>query len=180
MSNDEADAWKRFLEDKKLATENHRSRRFEYEKVAIDYTISIFRTLTFLNTGGLVALPAAVSLFGVKVTDHHFLLIASGACFMFSIAIVCIAQAFAFFTFARRSDAEWHYEQEQFLRVGAKHFPTEARFSEVSAKIEAEQIKAADKFRSSTHYRRRSIWTLLVCAALFYGGVVFASLILFG
>lgn len=79
--------------------------------------------MTYLNGGALLALPAAVALFQVNIKAEKVWLIAAAACFVLAVIAVCLAQAFAFFTMARRAEAEWHFEQEQRTLIGSVHYP---------------------------------------------------------
>ena len=54
------DTRSKYFADIETASDRHRERAFDYEKLAIDYTTSTFRTLTYLYGGALVALPAAI------------------------------------------------------------------------------------------------------------------------
>jgi hypothetical protein len=57
----------KFWADVEKRSAPHRQQAFAYEQVAIDYSKKGFETLTYLNGGALVALPAALAFFKADV-----------------------------------------------------------------------------------------------------------------
>ena len=57
----------KFYEDFEKRAAPFRDRSFEYEKLAVDYSHKGFQTLTYLNGGALVAIPAAMAFFKADV-----------------------------------------------------------------------------------------------------------------
>jgi hypothetical protein len=113
----------KFFEDFEKRGGPLRERVFDYEKLAVDYSHKGFQTLTYLNGGALVALPAALSFFKADVPRVQ--IVVTAACFAIGLVLVVYAQAAAFFTMAKRAEAYEHYKHEQFNRVAALTFPHE-------------------------------------------------------
>jgi hypothetical protein len=165
----------KYFADIESASDRHRDRAFDYEKLAIDYSTSTFRTLTYLYGGALIALPAAVALFQVDGKAQKILLIESAGCFIASILLVCVSQAFAFFTMARRSESEWHYEQEARVLVGATHYPTVVEPTKANAEAQAMRDIAVKKIQHSNKYRYGGIYTMWASLVFFLIGCYFGS-----
>jgi hypothetical protein len=67
----------------------HRARHSELEKHANEFAASALRAATYLNGGGLVALPTAAALFKIDLDGAgKFYLIAAGLCFIVGLVAV--------------------------------------------------------------------------------------------
>ena len=76
--------------------DRHREGAAFYEQRAIELAMSAMKVLTYLNGGGLVAIPAAVALFRADPRDVRTLLVASAALFIAGLVLVTVGQACAF------------------------------------------------------------------------------------
>jgi hypothetical protein len=61
---------------------------------------------SYLNGGGLIAIPASVAPFREDPKQVKGCLIGAGVAFVIGLFCVALSQAFAFFTMARRSESE--------------------------------------------------------------------------
>ena len=68
-----------------------------YEQNALSFVVSALKTATYLNAGGILAIPTAISLFKVNIVDVTGELVASSLCFVSGIVCVAISYTFAFF-----------------------------------------------------------------------------------
>ncbi len=93
----------RFFEHANKRREPHRSRAFEYEKLAVEYSHRGLQLLTYLNGGALVAIPTAMTFFKADVGRSDIILTAIA--FVGGLVLVLLAQAAAFFTMAKRAEA---------------------------------------------------------------------------
>jgi hypothetical protein len=94
-----------------------RDRSFEFDKLAVGYSQKGFETLTYLNGGALVALPAALAFFKVDIPKAS--IICTGAAFIIGLMLVVLAQMMAFFTMAKRGEMEEQKYLEQVHSVAA-------------------------------------------------------------
>jgi energy-coupling factor transporter transmembrane protein EcfT len=95
----------------------HREAAFEFDKLAAAYSQKGFETLTYLNGGALVALPAALAFFKADIPTRSIIAIA--ASFIIGLLLVVLAQVMAFFTMAKRSEAqEFRYNEQIHLVAG--------------------------------------------------------------
>jgi hypothetical protein len=98
-----------------------RERAFEFDKLAVSYSQKGFETLTYLNGGALVALPAALAFFKADIPRAS--IISMGSAFIAGLLLVVLAQMMAFFTMAKRGEAEALRYSEQIHRVAALTVP---------------------------------------------------------
>ncbi len=113
----------KYFGDVSSAVDRHRSGGFEYEKEAIAYSTSALKILSYLNGGGLLAMPAAVALFHASIDKVKIVLLGGAGCFVAGLLLVAVAQACAFFTMAKRSESENHLAGEQTLLLNMVHYP---------------------------------------------------------
>jgi hypothetical protein len=172
---DPDDVRAKYFTEIETATTPHRDRAFEYEKLAVEYTSNVFRTLTYLYGGALVALPAAVALFQVQITTHKIDLVAAAGSFVTALLAVCIAQAFAFFVMARRAEAEQQLEHQQRLFLNAVHYP--ALFNLAQAKADGDNAFALStrKMSASNRWRFPGLVTFWLSICLFLAGCYFGA-----
>jgi hypothetical protein len=128
-----------------------RERAFEFDKLAVAYSQKGFETLTYLNGGALVALPAALAFFKTDIPRAS--IIWTGGAFIIGLLLVVLAQMMAFFTMAKRAEAETLRYNEQFDRVAA--------LTEPNRKIEAERAFVESERRRAHSNRFRHVG--LVC-----------------
>jgi hypothetical protein len=99
----------------------YRDRAFEFDKLAVAYSQKGFETLTYLNGGALVALPAALAFFKADIPKAS--IIGVGGAFIAGLLLVVVAQIMAFFTMAKRGEAQELLYYEQAHWVAAKTEP---------------------------------------------------------
>jgi hypothetical protein len=131
----------KYFEDVASAVDRHRARGFEYEKEAIAYSTSALKVLSYLNGGGLLAMPAAVALFHTSIDKVKFLLLGGAGCFVVGLLFVALAQGCAFFTMAKRSESQNHFADEQTLLLNMVHYPGVG--DQPSIRIEATECRQA-------------------------------------
>jgi hypothetical protein len=169
LMSEQDEARSKYFADIEAALGHLRARYFEYEKLAIDYSTSAFKTMTYLHGGALVALPAAIALFKVDVAAAKVVLVVLG------LIAICLAQACAFFTMARRSEAQWCYQQEQRVLVNTTHYPTVVLAAQ--AKIDAKQFldDGNKKIDDSDYWRSFAIGAYWLAVILFLIGCAFGA-----
>ena len=121
--------------------EPHRSRSFEYEKLAVEYSHRGLQLLTYLCGGALVAIPTALAFFKADV-GRADVLVTAGT-FIVGLFFVVLAQLAAFFTMAKRAEASTFYSSEQFQRIAALQYPHQSPEF-------LERMAAADSDRGNT------------------------------
>ena len=159
---------RRYFDEYNDRIDRHREGLAFYERNAIEFATSILKVLTYLNGGGLLAIPAVVALFRTDPREVKAQLICAAAAFVAGLVLVVMAQACAFFVMARRSEAEIELQYEQMELLAAIHYPN-------SPEEQASRTTRAAQNRGSyvAKQRQSNIWRLisLVC--------VWASLLLF-
>jgi hypothetical protein len=154
----------KFYEDFEKRGGPLRDRGFDYDKLAIDYSHKGFQTLTYLNGGALVAIPTAMSFFRADVARVS-ILITAGA-FIVGLLCVVIAEVCAFFTMAKRAEAQEEFRWEQFHRVAALMFQHQTQHNTENL------TKAGDRHtEGGKRLRHSNIWRL-VGLAFFAGSLV--------
>lgn len=147
----------------------YRTRSLEYEKLAVDYSNKGFQTLTYLNGGALVALPAAIAFLKTDIPKTHVLSIACA--FIVGLIAVVFAQGSAFFVMAKRSEAEDHYKNEQFYRVAALlHEPGTPANLKSQEKANTEVQAGNTKIASSNSYRLAGLISFGLSLVAFLSG----------
>ncbi|UPJ41955.1 hypothetical protein IVB40_32545 [Bradyrhizobium sp. 40] len=163
-----------FFEEVERRIKPLRDRSLEYEKLAISYSEKGFQTLTYLNGGALVAIPAALSFFKAEVPGASVMWTA--AAFILGLLFVVAAQGAAFFTMARRAEANSFLMNAQFNRMASLRYPPEhddhkARW----ASSTSDDNRANKKLGHSDVWRIVGL-TFFVCALLaFIGGCLLGA-----
>ena len=114
-ANDEGERRRKYFEEYSDRVDRHREQHLELDKRAIDFAASAMRALTYLNGGGLVAIPAAAALFRVDPQKTKQDLIIAGLLFVAGLLSIVFAQACAFFVQARRGEAESSWNVNRLL-----------------------------------------------------------------
>jgi hypothetical protein len=141
----------KFHEQVNKRGEPHRSRSFEYEKLAIEYSHRGLQLLTYLNGGALVAIPTALAFFKADVGRADVLLTAGA--FVVGLFFVVLAQVAAFFTMAKRAEASTFYWSEQFQRIDALRYPNQ------SPEFLGRMTNASsDRATGNTRVSRSNVW----------------------
>ena len=166
-NNEEGDRRRKYFEEYSDRVDRHRARESEHIKSALEFAASAMRAITYLNGGGLVAIPTAVALFRADPQKAKYHLIAAGLLFVAGLLSVVIAQAFAFFVEARRAEAEQILAQGQIIRLGAIHYPgTEELQAQRSTEAADCEKRAGEKMNRSDRWRRLALlmfWIGLFC-----------------
>jgi hypothetical protein len=168
----------KFFEDRERAASVHEDRAFEYEKLAIDYTNSVFRLLTYLNGGALIALPAALSLLSLSVSSHKKELAIIAGLFVLGLISVLLAQMFAFFTMARRSEAKQASAAQESWLSAMTHYPEQFDYKETKSKADDAGKKASEKLATSDFVRCVGIGCAWLSAMAFIAGCLYAMSVL--
>lgn len=174
---EETDPRRKYLEEYTGAVDRHRTRAFEYEVKAIDYSNAAFRVLTYLNGGALVAIPTAVALFQTDPAAVKYQLVAAAAMYVASLIFIIGAQSAAFFTMARRSEAETYFQYEQHLILHLRYYIKDddvARASTIKESTGQRQM-ALDKIQASNSWRRAGIVFFWLSLILFIGGSIYGG-----
>jgi hypothetical protein len=170
----------KYFGDISTAVDRHRSRGFEYEKEAIAYSTSALKILSYLNGGGLLAMPAAVALFHTSMDKAKFLLIGGAGCFVVGLLFIALAQGCAFFTMAKRSESQNHFADEQTLLLNMVHYPEVG--DQPSIRIEAtESRKAANhKVIISDRWRFAGLLLFWLSLLVFIAGCLLGAFAVLG
>jgi hypothetical protein len=177
MDNDqEGDRRRKYFEEYSDRVDRHRERESQYVKSAYELAASAMRAITYLNGGGLVAIPAAVALFRADPQKAKYHLIAAGLLFVAGLVSVVLAQAFAFFVEARRAEAEQLLAQQQIILLAAVHYPgtgdLQAQRSTDAVNCEK---RAGEKISRSDLWRRFAIVMFWIAVFCFDRWVLFRS-----
>src|SRR5688572_14976360 len=90
---------RQYHEDLNKVVAPHHLRSFEYETKAIEFANGVFRALTDLNGGALVALQSVMAIVKLDSSPKLFVL---ASFFIGGLTLVILAQVCGFFTMARR------------------------------------------------------------------------------
>jgi hypothetical protein len=135
----------------------HIERAFVYEKHAIEAALSGFRALSYMNAGGLVAIPTAVALFNADPKQASKLLVTAGLWFIAGLIAVLWSQGCLFFTMARRSEAEHTVGSYQANRLNAALLAYANDTEKKKLLDDANKLEVA----SQKNRRRSDIWRAL-------------------
>jgi|SRR5215211_2470100 len=142
----------RFYEQLIKRGEPHRTRSFEYEKLAVEYSHRALQLLTYLNGGALVAIPTALAFFKADVARVD--VIVTAAAFIFGLFFVVLAQVAAFFTMAKRSEASMFAAHEQLHRIAALQRPHQSQeFADLIAAATSDGTTNATRLAHSHTWR---------------------------
>jgi hypothetical protein len=142
----------KFWEDVEKRSSAHRHQAFAYEQVAIDYSKKGFETLTYLNGGALVALPAALAFFKADVPASSIIAVAGS--FIVGLLAVVLAQVMAFFTMTKRSEASQFLAHQAMLSVSAINNPVGTpAHQEMETQANSARDRANERIFSSNRYR---------------------------
>jgi hypothetical protein len=166
----------RYLADYKDTVDRHRAGALFYEKRAVDFANSALKVLTYLNGGGLIAIPATVGLFHADPKDVRVLLLCAAAAFIAGLVLVAIAQACAFFVMARRSESEVLFQFEQMELLKAVHYPGSPQDQAAAIEQAKENRKiASKKLARSNYWRWASLGFVWISLILFIVGCLFGA-----
>jgi hypothetical protein len=164
----------KFHEQVSKRSENHRTRAFEYEKLAADFANKGFQSLTYLNGGALVAIPTAMAFFKADVGKADILWTAGA--FIVGLFCVVLAQVAAFFVMSKRSESAMLMWSGQWQQVYANQYPVghEIRTTrEANAKTDSEN--AARRTVHSNVARQIGLLFFGLSLIAFVAGCVFGG-----
>jgi hypothetical protein len=176
MSDDEGERRRKYFEEYSDRVDRHRSREAEHNKHALEFASNAMRAMTYLNGGGLVAIPAAVALFKTDPAKAKYDLIVAGLFFVAGLLSIVLAQACAFFVQARRAESEKLSARQQIALLAAVHYPDTPDLQEQRAKeaTDCERL-SNEKMDHSDWWRKWALllfWLAFVC---FVVGCVFGT-----
>jgi hypothetical protein len=158
----------KFWEDAEKRSAPHRQQAFSYEQFAIDYSKKGFETLTYLNGGALVALPAALAFFKAEVPASSIIAVAGS--FIAGLLAVVLAQVMAFLTMTKRSEAAQFLVHEAVFSLSAVNNPIGSPEYQTREKQANEtRVKANIRLSKSNQYR--------LAGLAIYGGSVLAFVV---
>jgi hypothetical protein len=164
----------KFFEQVNKRGEPHRSRSFEYEKLAIEYSHRGLQLLTYLNGGALVAIPTALAFFKADVGRIDVLLTA--VAFIVGLLFVVLAQVAAFFTMAKRAEASMFSVHEQFQRIAALQNPHQApEFAERMAAATSDAKMGSKRLATSDKWRLIGLGFFVLSLAAFVAGCAWGA-----
>jgi hypothetical protein len=120
-SSDDDERRRQYLQGYADSVDRHRNSASTYESRANEFATNAIKALTYLNGGGLVAIPTVVALFGADPKLAKFELLKAAIFFVLGLFAVVVTQASAYVVFARRAEAEFsggstsHYASAQTL-----------------------------------------------------------------
>jgi hypothetical protein len=166
----------KFWEDAEKRSSPHRQQAFSYDQFAIEYSKKGFETLTYLNGGALVALPAALAFFKAEVPASSIIAVAGS--FIIGLLAVVIAQLMAFFTMTKRSEASQFFSQEAVLSVSAINNPIGSPdYQTRESQANEMQAKANGRLSSSDRYRLAGLAIYGVSVLAFVVGCVLGAVV---
>jgi hypothetical protein len=175
MSDDEGERRRKY-EEYSDRVAKHRAREDEHAKHAIKFASGAMRAITYLNGGALVAIPAAVALFKADPEKAKYDLVFAGVLFVAGLLSIVIAQASAFFLFARREEAERSLTQQQIVILTTLHYPgtSEMQAQRASEAAAYEQHSNERKIRSG-QWRKAALVLFWLALGFFVVGCYFGA-----
>jgi hypothetical protein len=170
------DLFRQYAEDVKALGQTFRDRGFDYEKAALDFAHSGFRTLSYLNGGGLVAIPTVVAFFKADLANARRQVIFAGAAFIAGLIMVVIAQICAFFVMAKRSEVQEHLLHEQMHLAAGRMYPTQSTQNIERVQKSQQQWQLSEEKRvSSNRWRLVGLSLFAISAVFFIVGCIFGA-----
>jgi hypothetical protein len=123
-----------------------------------------------LNGGALVALPAAVALFQINVSQTKYLLVFAAFSFIAGLLAICLSHTLAFVCMSKRSEAEHHNFSVEAIIVRSSYYPEEFTASEAKTISQEHQKILEKKFAISNVYRTAWLACLWLSVGLFIIG----------
>jgi hypothetical protein len=134
--------WAESLKQSQDWTEHYSARATLYETRGIEFASSALRTLTYLNGGGLIAIPAAVALFQTDVTRVKVQMLTAAILFVAGLLLVLAAQVGAFLALTQRAGGEYLAQQKRETLV---EFAFESSKSVIEFFTSADKLKAGEE-----------------------------------
>jgi hypothetical protein len=176
MSDDEGERRRKYFEEYSDRVDRHRARENEHAKRAIEFASSAMRAITYLNGGALVAIPAAVALFKADPEKAKYDLVFAGVLFVAGLLSIAIAQASAFFVFARREEAERSLAQQQIVMLAALHYPgTPEMQAQRASEAAACEQHSNERMARSDRWRKAALVLFWLALLFFVVGCLFGT-----
>jgi hypothetical protein len=176
VSESNGDKWSSFVEESKRTISPHMERSFDYDKLAIDYSASAFRLLTYVNAGGLLAIPTAVGILGPQQPDQRQILLKIAAFFVAGLLLILLSQICAFFTMAKRAEAHEQAGAQYSWILSGIRYP--AQFSDAKDRSETARASYTKKIATSNIVRLLGIACAAGSGLTFAGGCMYAPWVL--
>jgi len=173
---DPAERRSKFFEDYARIVDRHRTRGFEYEQEAIAYSTGALKILSYLNGGGLLAMPTAVALFHASIDKVKILLLAGAGCFVAGLLFIAIAQGCAFFTMAKRSESENHLASEHALLLSMTHYPEVGDQQSIRTEATEHRASSNNKITISNRWRFAGLLLFWLSFLAFNGGCLLGAI----
>jgi hypothetical protein len=147
-----------------------------YEQRAIEFAHNGLKALTYLNGGGLLAIPTVVALFRADPKDVKLLLICAAGAFVGGLLFVVAAQVCAFFVMANRSEAAVQFKYEEVELLAAVHYPAAADVQTGrTTRAQTNRTVALSKINRSNIWRAASLCFVGIALFLFIAGCLFGA-----
>jgi hypothetical protein len=140
----------------------HYERETFYETRAIDFANNALKTLTYLNGGALVAIPAAVALFAMDAKLIKTELLTAATLLVVGLFFVLLAQAFWLFTMSQRANAEDIARRKQDALITAVNDEKKHLFSAFMNELVPLNTSASNTLTRASIYQ-------LITGVLFWG-----------
>jgi hypothetical protein len=135
----------------------------------------VFKALTYLNGGALVAIPSAVKLFQTHLEKTGPALETAAILFVTGLVAIVVAQACAFFTMARRAESQSSYQQSELLSLNIAY----GRIPDASKNPKNDPQPHLDlgskKITKSNYWRAAGIFFFNVSLLVFIIGCYFGA-----
>ncbi len=154
------------------------------DKSAIDIAQSIFKTSTWLNGGGIIAIPAVVGLFKVRDTTTIAMdLLVPGGIFSLGLLTSLISAIMGFFALANRADMESSDATAMKLRTNLNYYPPddpdeekcETSRKEQEIEISKWQQKTTSYYKLFYRFKAGAIIFIVISTVCFVGGNYFGA-----
>ena len=166
----------KFWEDAEKRSASHRHQSEFYEQSAIEYSKKGFETLTYLNGGALVALPAALAFFKAEVPASSIVAVAGS--FTTGLLAVVLAQVMAFFTMTKRSEASLFFAHEAVMGVSAINNQLgSSGHREMETRANEMQTSGNARLLTSSRYRRAGLVIYFASVIAFVTGCVLGAIV---
>jgi hypothetical protein len=176
-SDDDRERRRQYLQEYSDSVDRHRNSASTYESRANEFATNAIKALTYLNGGGLVAIPTVVALFGADPKQAKFELLKAAIFFVIGLFAVVVTQASAYVVFARRMEAESALAEQRIIMLAHKHYPGTAdeqlkRLGDAAAN----DLRSTEKRQRSNYWRRLALVLFCVSLVCFILGCIFGGL----
>jgi hypothetical protein len=179
IADSDGERRRKYFEEYSDRVDRHREQHLEFDKRAINFAASAMRALTYLNGGGLVAIPAAAALFRIDPQKTKQDLIIAGLLFVAGLLSIVFTQGCAFFVQARRAEAEKLLERQQMVLLAAIHYPgtSDVQAQRTTEAADCEQ-RSNKKVRVSDRWRFGALVWVWLAVGFFIAGCIFGAVAL--